>query len=520
MEPITLGYSRPKTPPQAENLLQASNTNIVATLGEVIHLGRVNETAVYDHLECCFYEPEGVKPCAAGELIITGTFEARLALVETSDVTIEGRFANANGEPLGGNFSKTYSRVSGVAEHGSFRLDRPARKEDVFLTVTASYTARGALQTVAETVRFAENDDKFTVSLTHPAKRQSHAVELEAERIYGNPEAEPDLAGNFQDDPGHILVALLRKPHDMKDIDYLCGFGRTVDNKPYLGLPGKAKLDCKDGGRFTECVSAYCYLYEINNNGGAMVQAAFGTDSGDSKIINVTGQGPSVAYSMPRDKSLTEGAWSNRGEPAIYRRNGGWEQTAYHYEMRVTLRFALVGDSAQYKTYEVILTSRKGARFSRRAGVDSITVFDGLLPLKIMFGCLAEGTQVLTASGANVPIERIQIGDLLATPTGTARVTNTWRGYDSEMIKIGYDNGSVLLTAAHPVMTPSGYVKARQLAVGDDICLHGSSAQTARITELSPQTGDFNVCNLDTEDNKPFVAGGILVGTNQTQNTI
>ncbi len=47
MEPITLGYSRPKTPPQAENLLQASNTNIVATLGEVIHLGRVNETAVY-----------------------------------------------------------------------------------------------------------------------------------------------------------------------------------------------------------------------------------------------------------------------------------------------------------------------------------------------------------------------------------------------------------------------------------------------------------------------------------------
>ncbi|MDR2557927.1 MAG: hypothetical protein LBC86_00045 [Oscillospiraceae bacterium] len=518
MEKIKLGYSRP--------LRMAANSRVVELLGETT---RPQEVAAYDHLECTFYEVSG----SGSQAVLEGKYEIRLSLTsESENVAVSGIFTDENGNPLGCEFKQAYQNIRGLVHSGEFKFSKPTAKDKIYLSLTAEYISQDSPQIVTQTVQAAVNDDKFDITLIHPTKRSSSAP-LEEERYYGNPEGVQGEGvqggGNFKTDSEHILIALLRTPQDTSDIDYLCGYGRTKYNNPYLGLPGKAILQCKDGGSFVECVSAYCYLYDVANAGGAMVQAAFSTDSGEGgKIIDVQGIGSQISYTMPRDRKSMEGAWKNRGEAVIYNRKAEWEQTKFHYEMKFVLKFDISNNTnnPHYKFYEVIITSRKDASFSKSAGSDYLTVFNNgeVLPLKLMYGCLGENTIVLCDRGFLLPIKSIKIGAMiLSSGEKKVRVCNVWKGHENMLLKISFGGKSIMMTPSHPVLTPNGYVKADSLIVGSEVCaLEGYSRETVTlVTAVEKIEGrQFSVYNIDTEDNLPFVAEGIFVGTNRTQNSI
>ncbi|MDR2572318.1 MAG: hypothetical protein LBD23_18750 [Oscillospiraceae bacterium] len=521
MDKIKLGYSRQLTEEAANFLntpLNSVNSHIVELLGESQN---ATEVHAYDHLDCVFYEIAKNKE----ETITEGKYEVRLSLREVSEnVAIRGVFVDENAQPLGFEFNKQFTETNGIVHSDNFKFTKSINKNKVFLVLTALYTAGETRQAVTYTVPIAVNDDKFNLSLHHPTKRKT-VGQLEKDRHYGNPEI-PQGGENFPNDNEHILIAMLREPTDTKDVDYVCGFGRVNGNRTYLGLPGQATLECKDGGKYVGCKSAYCYLYEINNNGGAAVQWTFRTDRGkDNEIISITGESNEVSYVSPKDKSLTDGKWKDNGQPIIYNYLDWWTQTAFHYEMKFEFEFEVSTASGknQTLTYEVVITSRKDARFSKSPTADFQTVFNNgeVLPLKLMYGCLEENTQVLLAHRLLMPIRAIKIGESVATPDGgSAKVQNCWQGREYELLEIRFDGASVRLTANHPVQTPNGFVKAGSLKAGDEVSVFANEQNAIqKVKSVEKVEQMFKVCNLDTEGHKPFIiSGGIIVGTNYTQN--
>jgi hypothetical protein len=83
--------------------------------------------------------------------------------------------------------------------------------------------------------------------------------------------------------------------------------------------------------------------------------------------------------------------------------------------------------------------------------------------------CLAPGTLIATTRG-DVPIERVQVGDLVLTRQGYRRVVRSWQSSpDSETVEIACSNGRVLRGAGHhPVWVEGrGFVPLIALASGD-----------------------------------------------------
>jgi hypothetical protein len=144
-----------------------------------------------------------------------------------------------------------------------------------------------------------------------------------------------------------------------------------------------------------------------------------------------------------------------------------------------------------------------------------------VLPLKLMSDCLEENTQVLLAHRLLMPIKSIKIGESVATPDGgSAKIQNCWQGHERELIEIRFDGASVRLTANHPVQTPNGFVKAGSLKAGDEVSVFANEQNAIqKVKSVEKVQQMFKVCNLDTQGHKPFIiSGGIIVGTNYTQN--
>jgi intein/homing endonuclease len=141
--------------------------------------------------------------------------------------------------------------------------------------------------------------------------------------------------------------------------------------------------------------------------------------------------------------------------------------------------------------------------------------------------CFVAGTGILgfhCESGdktpAEIPIEDFKIGDSVFSPLSRSsiKITNTWRGYDrGPVIKITAGDSQVILTQDHPVFTPLGYIKAADLKDCVKIVQEKFTFESAKIERVEY---DGTVYNLDTENNGAFLAGGIVVGTNHTQNEI
>jgi predicted phage terminase large subunit-like protein len=128
--------------------------------------------------------------------------------------------------------------------------------------------------------------------------------------------------------------------------------------------------------------------------------------------------------------------------------------------------------------------------------------------------CFVAGTQVSTPTG-DVPIERLQPGDLVLTRKGPRRVAaNSVRKAD--VGRVTFDNGASLVgTADHPVWSADGWVRFDQISAGDPVqrLSHTRPVETTALSVAStwrPEGRQFVYC-LKVEGEPEYFANGVLV---------
>jgi hypothetical protein len=151
-----------------------------------------------------------------------------------------------------------------------------------------------------------------------------------------------------------------------------------------------------------------------------------------------------------------------------------------------------------------------------------------LLPLNIMWGCVAPWTRVRMADGSERPIAAIVAGDLLLADA-SGRVVEVDRVITGEqtdpMWRLVAGGREVLATPDHPVMTPGGAVAIAALNVGDEVATIAGPVPIERIAEEAYQGEVVNVVLRVPGGAIPaqgdcFCGGGLVIGDNTMQNAL
>lgn len=156
--------------------------------------------------------------------------------------------------------------------------------------------------------------------------------------------------------------------------------------------------------------------------------------------------------------------------------------------------------------------------------------------LKLLWGCLAEGSLIKLVDGTEKRIEEIQIGDrVLSYYTGaSSKVVNCWVGVEHRpLVCIQAVNGAqIYCTSSHPIITTEGVVLA--IDVTRDHLLLDTSGKRIAIGEVFFTSSDYTKVynlSLEPEENDAVVyvdscpvkgttmyCNGLLVGDNEMQN--
>jgi RecA/RadA recombinase len=98
---------------------------------------------------------------------------------------------------------------------------------------------------------------------------------------------------------------------------------------------------------------------------------------------------------------------------------------------------------------------------------DSMSMYS---PKEMSGGCLVAGTKIVTKNG-NVPIESVQVDDLVLTKEGEWRkVLETHTFSDKEILEIEFEDGtSVSCTPEHKFFMDGKWVEAKDLVVDDSV---------------------------------------------------
>lgn len=148
-------------------------------------------------------------------------------------------------------------------------------------------------------------------------------------------------------------------------------------------------------------------------------------------------------------------------------------------------------------------------------------------PLVAQWGCIAEGTPVRLSDGRTLPIEKVRIGQKVASPNGPLQVRSTTHGWDHEVIAVtDSNNRTVTMTPNHPVPTGRGMIQAKELRIGDVLSTTKDKVVVDRLsTEIRRKA--VRVYNLElTQVDGPrladptqavFYAGDMLVGDLEMQ---
>lgn len=131
-----------------------------------------------------------------------------------------------------------------------------------------------------------------------------------------------------------------------------------------------------------------------------------------------------------------------------------------------------------------------------------------LLPIKLIFACLPEGTQIDVPGGETCAIESLKAGDLIVGYDGEPARIRQVSGYledpeESEFLAITFSNGSTVdLCTMHRI----GGVRAKELEVGS-VVSGGHEVETIR-----PYRGVERSYDILTEDGG-YRIGGVPVNS-------
>ncbi|GHU66979.1 hypothetical protein FACS189413_00920 [Bacteroidia bacterium] len=347
------------------------------------------------------------------------------------------------------------------------------------------------------------------------ASRQSCAfadiqIDPQYDHIYPKKEKLTIAFGHYDDsdknpavythDPNHIVISLFRRPQDSGDSDYVCNYGKDASNQPYIAIPGKGVIRL---GRSViiekpeDITDLYAYLESIDG----------GFASVTSTQISISGSG-----GFPiTDGDIQYELATNWG--MAIKQTGDLKPYNYNFMLSFNINYHLKSGGQQ--TLSFLVTSKS---VPAQATATNLTYL--ILPLRIMWGCLAKGTLILTSRG-EIPIEAIKIGDTLTGRESNRVVTvrNIWTGDEADMVKVSYQGGNILLTTHHPVYTIAGgkrQIKRASALMMSDI-LAGRN-ENYGITDIETVPYNDTVYNLSLDGDNGFFANGIFVGDMDTQN--
>jgi RHS repeat-associated protein len=128
-------------------------------------------------------------------------------------------------------------------------------------------------------------------------------------------------------------------------------------------------------------------------------------------------------------------------------------------------------------------------------------------------GCFPAGTIVRMADGSSKPIERVRVGDQVASADEVSgRATNgrvvltTVRPLHTLLSIRTDDGGEIETTTEHPFWVEGrGFVAAKRLARSD--LLHSYSGMVSRVVEITERRGHFSVFNLVVESGHTYYVG-------------
>lgn len=327
---------------------------------------------------------------------------------------------------------------------------------------------------------------------------------------------DPGVAGNSD----HIVIALIRRPDDLTDVDYLCGFGRDKKSgHPILCVPGKGDLIFgEDEMPKTDADhknNAVCRLYR--KSGGAAVIAGTPDYKCDQTIsINPLGHGYHYEFV----------SWY-----LGYEDPADWKKTEFDYQMDMEVYTVTnEGGKERWHVHELKVTSIKG---------DDALAY-GVLPIQIMYGCMAGGTRIRMADGSEKEIRSIEIGERVqGRDKRPMAVVNIWEGPETEqMVELradGLQAEGLLLTKAHPVwvMEAKGntcWKRAGECSTSDSVLVENlvtGKAIFTPITDIVTKDPENIVYNLDLDPEDGAMDGegsmfcnGVLTGDNRIQNGI
>ena len=127
--------------------------------------------------------------------------------------------------------------------------------------------------------------------------------------------------------------------------------------------------------------------------------------------------------------------------------------------------------------------------------------------------CFLAGTKITMADRTEKPIEKIAVGDMvLAYDEKTGDLKPDRVSVVHEPVEAdGYliVNETLLLTRAHPVLTPAGWKEIGGLAVGDKLI--GADKKEIVIASIKASPGKVTVYNFATNPYETYVANGIIV---------
>lgn len=320
--------------------------------------------------------------------------------------------------------------------------------------------------------------------------------------IIGEPVGVP---APIKEDPAandHIVIALWRRPEDMTDVNYICGFGRQPQ-APYIGIPAKGTFTMPND--YVPCITgnyapkAMC-IVGPRNGGGKQVAEPVPEYYADQSKMQFSANGSQLLYDMAC-------SWGQ-----LYTEPAGWTKSEFDYELKLTLYFQR--GTANPIRYDVHISSVAG----------DLSAIETIPPLYIMYGCLAEDTLIQMADGRSKKICDIHIGEaVMGLDSKAWTVSNTWSGREETMLCVETEHGTLKLTNNHPLVTKEGIKTAKELS--DEDFVLSSNGEYLRIFNLYEESYAGKVYNLDLKREGEYspnqhlmIAGGLAVGDNVLQN--
>lgn len=369
--------------------------------------------------------------------------------------------------------------------------------------VRAQWRTSGMTQHSAAVLRPIGVGISYGIDVTYPKKERDHFVRFTRNgvRADNRDATPPDMPALFEKAGEEtIQIALYREPHDGKNLDYLCEFGKDAKGHPYFGVPTffSVWLDSSTTSFCTDKqVTAVFSIASLDPAVGGRYVVAAGSSFHTSESIKVDASEKEIMVEFTQPWQV----------PFPY--GGAVKPYDFSYEVSLEVYTMTEGQT------EPVLQPKIIAISSLHKG----SCLEPIPNITIRWGCLKEGTMIQMGDGSRRPVEQVAIGDSIRSREGNSVVSNIWKGNDDSYIRIETEDGSSLgVTKDHPILTSEGWQKAEQIRQGTMLQREQDTVKAASVQEIKESCRMYNLSLKDSDHT--LIAEGIVAGDFDRQNQL